>query len=80
MFRNKGRLRVGVDADVAIFDPATVSDQSTYLKPALASVGFRHVLVGGVPVVVDGAIRGGRHPGRGARANDTTAGLQRATL
>lgn len=68
MFRNKGRLRVGADADVVMFDPATVSDKSTYLKPALGSIGFRHVLVGGVPVVVDGAIQAGRYPGRGARA------------
>ena len=68
VFRNKGRLRVGADADVTMFDPATVSDQATYLKPSLASMGFRHVLVGGVPVVVDGAIVNGRYPGRGARA------------
>jgi N-acyl-D-aspartate/D-glutamate deacylase len=67
-FRNKGRLRVGADADVTVFDPATVSDQATYLKPALGSIGFRHVVVGGVPVVVDGAIQNGRYPGRGARA------------
>jgi N-acyl-D-aspartate/D-glutamate deacylase len=67
-FRNKGRIRVGADADVAIFDPATVADQSTYLKPALPSVGFRHVLVNGVPVVVDGVVRDGQYPGRGARA------------
>ncbi len=68
VFRNKGRLRVGADADVTIFDPVTVSDRSTYLKPALVSVGFRHVLVHGVPVVVDGDIRDGVSPGRGARA------------
>jgi N-acyl-D-aspartate/D-glutamate deacylase len=67
-FRNKGRIRVGADADLAIFDPATVSDRSTYLKPALASVGFQHVLVNGVPVVVDGAVKDGAYPGRGARA------------
>ncbi len=67
-FRNKGRIRVGSDADLAVFDPATVSDRSTYLKPALASVGFQHVLVNGVPVVVDGAVKDGAYPGRGARA------------
>ncbi len=67
-FRNKGRIRVGADADIAVFDPATVSDRSTYLKPALASEGFRHVLVNGVPVVVDGAVQDGTYPGRGTRA------------
>ena len=68
VFRNKGRLRVGADADIAVFDPATVSDRSTYQQPALPSVGFRHVIVNGVPVVRDGAIVDGVFPGRGARA------------
>ena len=67
-FRNKGRLRVGADADISIFDPATVSDRSTYQQPALPSVGFRHVLVNGVPVVRDGVIATGVFPGRGQRA------------
>ena len=68
MFRNKGRLRVGADADITVFDPMTVADRSTYQQPALTSVGFRHVLVNGVPVVVDGALRSGQFPGRAARA------------
>jgi N-acyl-D-aspartate/D-glutamate deacylase len=68
VFRNKGRLRVGADADISIFDPATVSDRSTYQQPALPSVGFRHVLVNGVPVVRDGVIATGVFPGRGQRA------------
>ncbi len=67
-FRNKGRLRVGADADIVVFDAQTVSDRSTYAKPSLPSVGFRHVLVHGVPVVTDGAIRENTFPGRGARA------------
>lgn len=67
-FRTKGRIRVGADADIAIFDPATVADRSTYQQPAQGSVGFRHVLVNGVPVVVDGSVRDGVFPGRGARA------------
>src|SRR5262245_48832653 len=53
-FRNKGRLKVGADADITVFDPATVTDKSTYKQPALPSEGFRHVLVNGVPVIVDG--------------------------
>ncbi len=68
MFRNKGRIKVGADADITMFDPATVSDRSTYQQPALPSVGFRHVLVNGVPVVADGAIKDGTFPGRAARA------------
>ena len=68
VFRNKGRLNIGVDADIAIFDPATVSDRSTYAQPTLPSIGFRFVLVNGVPVVMDGVIRENTFPGRGARA------------
>jgi N-acyl-D-aspartate/D-glutamate deacylase len=68
VFRNKGRIRVGADADISIFDPATVADRSTYLKPATASVGFRHVLVNGVPVVANGEVLSNTFPGRGARA------------
>jgi N-acyl-D-aspartate/D-glutamate deacylase len=67
MFRNKGRIRVGADADITVFDPATVADRSTYQQPALPSVGFRHVLVNGVPVVADGVLKGGTYPGRAAR-------------
>ncbi len=68
VFRNKGRLRVGADADIAIFDPATVSDRSTYQQPATPSIGFRHVLVNGVPVVRDGVLVDSVFPGRGQRA------------
>jgi N-acyl-D-aspartate/D-glutamate deacylase len=68
MFRDKGRLRVGADADIAVFDANTVSDRSTYAQPALPSVGFKYVLVGGTPVVKDGKLVNGVAPGRAARA------------
>lgn len=66
-FRNKGRLTVGADADVAVFDPASVADRSTYQQPARPSTGFRFVLVNGTPVLKDGAVVEGVFPGRGAR-------------
>jgi N-acyl-D-aspartate/D-glutamate deacylase len=69
MFRDKGRIRIGADADIAVFDPNTVADRSTYAQPALPAVGFRHVLVNGVPVVREGKIVEGVAPGRAARAN-----------
>ncbi|HEX9483442.1 MAG TPA: amidohydrolase family protein [Gemmatimonadaceae bacterium] len=67
-FREKGRIKVGADADITVFDPATVIDKSTYQQPALPSVGFRYVLVNGVPVVMDGSVRDATYPGRGVRA------------
>jgi N-acyl-D-aspartate/D-glutamate deacylase len=59
---NKGRLQVGADADIAVFDPNTVIDKATFEAPGLPSVGFRHVIVNGVPVVVDGAVNTGVKP------------------
>jgi dihydroorotase len=67
-FRGKGRIKVGADADIAVFDPNAVIDKSTYQAPAAAAAGFRYVLVNGVPVVKDGAVVNGVFPGRAARA------------
>jgi N-acyl-D-aspartate/D-glutamate deacylase len=66
--RQKGRLKPGADADIAVFDPARVIDRSTYQQPALFSEGFRHVLVEGTPVVRDGKLQEGVVPGQGIRA------------
>jgi len=68
VFLNKGRLKIGADADITVFNPATVTDKSTYQDPALLSVGFQHVLVNGVPIVIDAVVSERTHPGRGARA------------
>jgi dihydroorotase len=65
--RNKGRIREGADADLTIFDPATVADASTYDAPAKYSTGIRYVLVNGVPVVSEGKLREVA-PGRAVRA------------
>jgi N-acyl-D-aspartate/D-glutamate deacylase len=65
---NKGRIRVGADADLTVFDPGTVIDRATYQEPARYSEGIRHVLVGGVPVVREGQLREDVRPGRAIRA------------
>jgi N-acyl-D-aspartate/D-glutamate deacylase len=66
--RNKGRIRVGADADITVFDPNRVIDRATYRQPGLHSEGIQHVLVNGVPVVVDGRLQEGINPGRPVRA------------
>lgn len=68
LFRDKGRLRPGADADLVLFDPGTVIDRATYEKPSEPSAGIPHVLVGGVPVVRDGKLVPGALPGRALRA------------
>lgn len=68
MMKNKGRLKTGADADLVVFDPQTVIDQSTFDQPAKYSAGFRLVLVGGTAVVKDGQLENGVTPGRAIRA------------
>ncbi len=47
MMARKGRLQMGADADITVFDPATVADTSTVEKPAQMSAGIDHVIVMG---------------------------------
>ncbi len=63
----KGRVQVGTDADVVVFDPATIIDRATYREPTLAPRGLRDVVVNGVIVVRGGAVRPGLFPGRPVR-------------
>src|SRR3989449_1015832 len=66
--RQKGRLRVGADADITIFDAGKVLDRSTYREPSLPPVGIQHVIVNGVSVVANGQAVDGVAPGKPVRA------------
>ena len=68
LFHDKGRIRIGADADITVFDPDKVIDKATYEKPLQYSEGIQFVLVNGTPVVKDGKIVDGVFPGRAARA------------
>jgi dihydroorotase len=65
--KNKGRLAVGADADITVFDAATVIDRATFTEPTQPSAGIRQLLVGGTFVVRDGALVKGAVPGRPVR-------------
>lgn len=66
--KNKGRIRVGADADLAIFDPQTIVDKATFQEPAKYAEGMRFVVVNGVLVVKDGQLQPNIYPGRPVRA------------
>jgi N-acyl-D-aspartate/D-glutamate deacylase len=68
MFKDKGRIRVGADADVTIFDAGRIIDKATFDNPLQPSEGVQFVLVNGVAVVKDGRLVDGVFPGRAARA------------
>lgn len=53
--RNKGLLRVGMDADINIFKPEQLHERATYLDPRRESEGMDTVLVGGKPAILRGA-------------------------
>lgn len=52
----KGRLNVGADADVVIFDPETIEDRATFAEPLLAPKGIDYVIVNGKIAARDGSI------------------------
>lgn len=64
---NKGRVRAGADADLIVFNPATVIDRATYENAGIPSAGIPYVVVGGQVVVDRGDLTTAR-PGRAVRA------------
>lgn len=60
---DRGLLRPGMYADVVVFDPQRIQENSTYEKPLQLSTGIQVVLINGVEVVRDGRHTGAK-PGR----------------
>ena len=59
--RDRGTLAEGNVADITVFDPATIIDNSTWKEPSLLSTGVVHVLVNGQFALEDGAMTGETH-------------------
>ena len=68
--RDRGLLRPGDFADIAVFDPQTVIDRSTYTEPFQYSEGIEYVIVNG-QLVLDRGKHTGAHPGRALRRNSS---------
>jgi N-acyl-D-amino-acid deacylase len=64
--KDRGALRPGHYADLAVFDPETIRDNATFARPQLYATGMRHVFVNGVQVLRDGDHTGAT-PGRFVR-------------
>jgi dihydroorotase/N-acyl-D-amino-acid deacylase len=60
---DRGLLRPGMKADIAVFDPAMVADKATFLQPHQYAAGMVHVFVNGVAALRDAKMTGQR-PGR----------------
>ncbi len=67
--KERGRIKVGAVADITIFDPATVRDNSTYTpgENAIPSTGIPYVIVNGTVVVKDSKVLKGVYPGKPIR-------------
>ena len=60
---DRGVLRPGMKADIAVFDPVTVRDTATFAKPHQYAEGFSHVIVNGQVIFENGEMTQAR-PGR----------------
>ncbi|MEP7002538.1 MAG: amidohydrolase family protein, partial [bacterium] len=68
LIADRGLLRPGMFADVVVFDPDRIQENSTYEKPLQLSTGMRVVLVNGIEIVRDGRHTGAK-PGRIVRGS-----------
>ena len=64
MLARKGRLQMDADADITIFDPATIADTSTVEKPAQMSKGISYVFVAGAIALDPSGVKRDSHGGQ----------------
>lgn len=65
--KTKGRLQPGMDADVAVFDPETVTDRASFERMNQPSEGVEVLIVNGVPLIAGGKLDVTVAPGRPVR-------------
>jgi N-acyl-D-glutamate deacylase len=65
--RAKGRLQPGADADIVVFDFATLTDRAEFSAMNRSSEGVRHLVVSGQPLISDGVLDLAARPGQPVR-------------
>ena len=56
IFAKKGRMAIGADADLVIFDPEKIQDHGTYEQPFQPSTGIHYIFIGGQLVMEKGTV------------------------
>lgn len=64
MMRFKGRIQIGTDADITVFNPDTIIDKATFEKGLAFSAGIEYVIVNGVLVIRKGQTVNNIFPGQ----------------
>lgn len=64
IFKSKGRIQVGADADITIFDAVKIESKATYRDPYQEAKGFQFVIVNGQPVIAHGQLVNNTYPGK----------------
>ena len=67
----KGRLKVGADADIIVFDLDRVEDRGNFVQPYLTSAGMSHVIVNGTQIIENGKLDTSLFPGKPIRRSVT---------
>src|SRR4029450_1921811 len=72
---DRGVIREGAAADIAVFDPARIRDVATYTQPHQLAEGMSYVLVNGV-VVIDKGTFTDALPGKVLRKGERVGGAE----
>jgi N-acyl-D-glutamate deacylase len=67
MMQKKGRIQVGADADILVFDPETVAEKATFKESCQTSEGMKHVMVNGTFIIRDEQLDTEAFPGKAVR-------------
>jgi N-acyl-D-aspartate/D-glutamate deacylase len=63
-FKRKGRIQVGMDADITVFDLAQLTSKASYKQPYQEAIGLAYVIVGGQPIIANGEAVKDIYPGK----------------